>query len=51
MKTRSTPASFVRADPHLFQTTIVIGWKNNRDGDITMPIFLKTIGSEGYRHQ
>ena len=34
-----------------FQTTIVFGWKNNRDGDITMPISLKTIGSAGYRHQ
>ena len=41
----------VRADLHLFQTWFVIGWKNNRDGDITMPVSLKTIGSAGYRDQ
>ena len=29
----------------------VIGWENNMDGDITMPISLKTIGSAGYRDQ
>ena len=29
----------------------VIGSENNRDGDITMPLFLKTIGSAGYRDQ
>ena len=29
----------------------VIGWENNRDGDVTMPISLKTIGSAGYRDQ
>ena len=51
IKIRSTPASFARADPHLFETTIVIGWKNNRDGDIIMPLSLKTIGSAGYMHQ
>ena len=51
MVVSKTPASFARADPHLFQTAIVIGWKNNRGGDITMPLALKTIGSAGYRHQ
>jgi len=30
---------------------VVIGWENNMDGDITMPISLKTIGSAGYRDQ
>ena len=39
------------ADLHLFQTRFVIGWENNRDGDITMPLSLKTIGSAGYRDQ
>ena len=29
----------------------VIGWENNRDGDITMPLSLKTIGSAGYKDQ
>ena len=29
----------------------MIGWENNRDGDITMPLSLKTIGSAGYRDQ
>ena len=29
----------------------VIGWENNRDGDITMALSLKTIGSAGYRDQ
>ena len=33
----------------LFQTKIVIGWENNRDGDITMPLCLITIGSAGYK--
>ena len=37
------------ADLHLFQTRFVIGWENNRDGDKTMPLSLKTIGSESYR--
>ena len=37
------------ADLHLFQTRFVIGWENNRDGDKTMPLSLKTIGSAGYR--
>ena len=37
------------ADLRLFQTRFVIGWENNRDGDKTMPLSLKTIGSEGYR--
>ena len=39
------------ADLHLFQTRFVIGRKNNRDGHITMPLSLKTIGSAGYRVQ
>ena len=39
------------ADLHLFQTMFVIGWENIRDGDITMPLSLKTIGSVGYRDQ
>ena len=39
------------ADLHLFRTRFVIGWGNNRDGDITMPVSLKTIGSAGYRDQ
>ena len=39
------------ADLHLFQTWFVIGWENNRDGDITMPLSLKTIGSAGYKDQ
>ena len=29
----------------------MIDWENNRDGDITMPPSLKTIGSAGYRDQ
>ena len=29
----------------------LIGRKNNRDGDITMPLSLKAIGSAGYRDQ
>ena len=32
------------ADLHLSQTRFVISWKNNRDGDIIMPLSLKTIG-------
>ena len=32
-------------------TKFVIGWENNMDGDITMPLSLKTIGSAGYRNQ
>ena len=39
------------ADLHLFQTRFVIGWENNRDSFITMPLSLKTIGSVGYRDQ
>ena len=40
------------ADLHLFQTRFVmIGCKNNRDGDITMSLSLKTIGSAGYTDQ
>ena len=27
--------------------SFVIGWENNMDGDITMPLSLKTIGSAG----
>ena len=38
-------------DLHLFQTTFVICWENNRDGDITMPLSLKTIGNAGYSDQ
>ena len=41
----------MRADLHLFRTRFVIGWENNKDGDITMPLSLKTIGSAGYRDQ
>ena len=37
------------ADLHLFQTRFVIDWENNRDGDKTMPLSLKTTGSAGYR--
>ena len=40
-----------RADLHLFLKHFVIGWENNRDGDITMPLSLKTIGSAVYRYQ
>ena len=36
------------ADLHLFQTRFVIGWENNRGGDMTMPLSLKTISSAGY---
>ena len=32
-------------------TRFVIGPENNRDGDITMLLSLKTIGSAGYRDQ
>ena len=42
------------ADLHLFQTRFVIGWENNRDDDITIPLSslsLKAIGSAGYREQ
>ena len=39
------------ADLQLFQTRFVIGWENIRDGDITMSLFLKTIGSASYRDQ
>ena len=38
-------------DQHLFQTRFLIGWENNRDGDITMPLYLKKIGSAGYKDQ
>ena len=30
-------------DMHRLQTRFVIGWENNRDGDITMPLSLKRI--------
>ena len=40
-----------RVDLHEFQTRFVIGWENNRDGDITMPLSLKTIGCAGCRDQ
>ena len=43
--------SYIGADQHLFQTRFVIGWENIRDGDITMSLFLKTIGSASYRDQ
>ena len=36
------------ADLHLFQTRFVIRWENKRDGDITMPLSQKSIGSAGY---
>ena len=39
------------ADRHLFQTRFVIGWENNRDSFVTMPLSPKTIGSVGYRDQ
>ena len=39
------------ADLHLFHIRFVIGWENDRDGDMTMPLSLKTIGSAGYRDQ
>ena len=39
----------IGADLHPFQTRFVIGWENNGDGDITMPLSLKTIGSAGYK--
>ena len=38
-------------DLHLFQTRFVIGWENNGNGDITMPLSLKTTGSAGYKDQ
>ena len=38
-------------DQHLFQTRFLIGWENNRDGDITIPLYLKKIGSAGYKDQ
>ena len=37
--------------PAPIPTRFVIGWENNGDGDITMPLSLKTIGSAGYRDQ
>ena len=44
-----------RTDLHLFQTRFMIGWERDgdikRDGDITIPLSLKTIGSAGYRDQ
>ena len=39
------------ADLYLFQTRLVIGWENNGDGDITMPLSPKTIGSAGDKDQ
>ena len=30
---------------------VLIGWVKDSDGDITMPISLKTIGNAGYRDQ
>ena len=39
------------ANQHQFQTRFVIGWENNRNDDITMPLSLKAIGSAGYRDQ
>ena len=35
----------------VFQTRFVIGRENNRNGDITKPLSLKTIDSAGYRDQ
>ena len=41
-----------RRKSHLpFKTRFVVSWENNGDGDITMPLSLKTIGSAGYRDQ
>ena len=37
--------------PAPIQTRFAIGWENNRDGDITMPLSLNTIGSAGYGDQ
>ena len=37
------PLSGKWVDMHRFQTRFVIGWENNRDGDITMPLSLKRI--------
>ena len=45
------PQVIFRADLHLFQTSFVIHWEDNRNGDITMPLSLKTIGGAGYRDQ
>ena len=36
---------------HRFQIRFVIGWENNRDGDITMPLSRKTICCACYRDQ
>ena len=40
-----------RTDLHLFQTRFVVGWESNRNGDITIPLSLKTTGSVDYREQ
>ena len=45
------PQVIFRADLHLFQTSFVIRQEDNRDGDITMPLFPETIGSAGYSDQ
>ena len=37
-----------RADLQVFQTRWL---KNNKDGDISIPLSLKTIGNAGYRDQ
>ena len=38
-----------RVNLHRLQTRFMNGWEKNRDGDIAMPLSLKTIGSAGYR--
>ena len=47
-KVNSAPSprflSGVWVDLHWFQKRFVIGWENNRDGDVTIPLSLKRIG-------
>ena len=33
-----------QVDLHRFQLRFVIGWENNKDGDITLPLSLKAKG-------
>ena len=48
---KSITPDYLRLGPGLgpIPNKVVIGWENNMDGDKTMPISLKTIGSAGYR--
>ena len=41
----------MRADLHISQTRFVIGWENKSNGDMTMPLSMKTIDSAGYKDQ